>query len=312
MRKPVALLIFIFIASGLHAQNDLKVSLSRDSISVGELSDFQWQLSLPTGTKVLQMPVVPDSMTSGIEVVKKKDIITEKKGSRDIYKQQFSVSAYDSGYFAIPALSATFLQDNDTVEILSDSLMLYCTTVPVDTTKAVKDIKDIYEVEGKTSWNWLWYLLAGVLIAAAGVCLYFRLRKKKPVIPVEEIVWINPAEVALTALRKMQESRSWFSVSPKDFYTELVEILRKYLIYSRGIQAEEMLSSELIDAVTKVQLPAESIHTLRGILNVADMAKFARFRPEPGQYEKSVSDAITFVIDTKPVETNTDSNGMDK
>jgi len=311
MRKPAALLIFIFIALGLQAQNDIKVSLSRDSISIGELSDFQWQLSLPAGTKILQMPLVPDSMPSGIEVVKKKDVITEKKGKHYIYKQQLSVSAYDSGYFAIPALSALFLQNNDTVEIFSDSLMLYCTTVPVDTTKAVKDIKDIYEVEGKTSWNWLWYVLAGILIAAAGVYLYFRLRKKKPVIPVEEIVWINPAEAALTALRKMQESRSWFNVSPKDFYTELVEILRKYLIYSRGIHAEEMLSSELIDAVTKAELPAESVHTLRGILNVADMAKFARFRPEPGQYEKSVSDAIAFVIDTKPVETNTDSNGMD-
>ncbi|HPS84871.1 MAG TPA: hypothetical protein PLA88_11165 [Bacteroidales bacterium] len=311
MRKPVALLLFISIAFGLHAQNDIKVSLSRDSISIGELSDFQWQLSLPAGTKILQMPLVPDSMPSGIEVVKKKDVITEKKGKHYIYKQQLSVSAYDSGYFAIPALSALFLQNNDTVEIFSDSLMLYCTTVPVDTTKAVKDIKDIYEVEGKTSWNWLWYVLAGILIAAAGVYLYFRLRKKKPVIPVEEIVWINPSEAALTALRKMQESRSWFNVSPKDFYTELVEILRKYLIYSRGIHAEEMLSSELIDAVTKAELPAESVHTLRGILNVADMAKFARFRPEPGQYEKSVSDAIAFVIDTKPVETNTDSNGMD-
>ncbi len=312
MRKPAALLIFILITSFSHAQNDIKVSLSRDSISVGELSVFQWQLSLPTGTKVLQMPMLPDSMPSGIEVVKKKDIITEKKGSNDIYKQQLSVSAYDSGYFAIPALSALFLKDNDTVEILSDSLMLFCTTVPVDTTKAVKDIKDIYEVEGKTSWNWLWYLLVGVLIAAAGVYLYFRLRKKKPMIPVEEIVWVNPTEAALTALRKIQESRSWFSVSPKDFYTELVEILRKYLIYSRGIHAEEMLSSELIEAVTKAELPAESIHTLRGILNVADMAKFARFRPEPGQYEKSLSDAIKFVIDTRPVETNTDNNGMDK
>jgi len=258
------------------------------------------------------MPVVPDSMPSGIEVVKKKEIITEKKGKRDIYTQQLSVSAYDSGYFAIPALSALVLQDNDTMEILSDSLMLYCTTVPVDTTKAVKDIKDIYEVENKPSWEWLWYLIAGVLIAAAGVFIFLRLRKKKPVIPVEEIVWVNPAEAALNALRRMQESRSWFSVSPKDFYTELVEILRKYLIYSRDIHAEEMLSSELIDAVIKADLPSESIRTLRGILNVADMAKFARFRPEPGQYEKSVSDAISFVVETRPVETNTDSNGMDK
>lgn len=84
MRKPAALLIFILITSFSHAQNDIKVSLSRDSISVGELSVFQWQLSLPTGTKVLQMPMLPDSMPSGIEVVKKKDIITEKK-DRTIY-----------------------------------------------------------------------------------------------------------------------------------------------------------------------------------------------------------------------------------
>lgn len=311
MRKPVAFLVFLFAVICVSAQTDFKVSLSRDSIRIGELSQMQWQLSLPGGTKVLQMPVVPDSMPSGIEVVKKKDVVTEKKGARDIYKQQLSVSAYDSGYFSIPALSAIIQQGDDTVEILSDSLLLYCTTIPVDTTKAVKDIKDIYEVDEKTSWKWLWYVLTGILIAVAGIFIYLRLRKNKSVIPAEEIVWINPAEAALAALRKMQDSRAWFNVSPKDFYTELVEIIRKYLKYSRDIHAEEMLSSELINAVSKKELPVASIQNLRGILTVADMAKFARFRPEPGQYEKSVSDAIDFVNETRPVETNTDNNGMD-
>ncbi|HBG69641.1 MAG: hypothetical protein A2W93_12250 [Bacteroidetes bacterium GWF2_43_63] len=311
MRKPATFLVFLFAVFCVSAQTDLKVSLSRDSIRIGELSQMQWQLSLPGGTKVLQMPMVADSMPSGIEVVKKKEIITEKKGKLEIYKQQLSVSAYDSGYFTIPALSAIIQQGDDTVEILSDSLLLYCTTIPVDTTKAVKDIKDIYEVDEKTSWKWLWYVIAGILIAVAGFFIYLRLRKKKSVIPAEEIVWINPAEAALAALRKMQESRAWFSVSPKDFYTELVEIIRKYLKYSRDIHAEEMLSSELINAVTKKELPVASIQNLKGILSVADMAKFARFRPEPGQYEKSVSNAIDFVSETRPVETNTDNNGMD-
>lgn len=311
MRKLSIFLISLFLFTATHAQSDLKVSLSRDSIKVGELSQMQWQLSVPAGSKVLQMPVVPDSMPSGLEVVKKKDVVTEKKNGLDIYKQQLSVSGYDSGYFAIPALTARILKGEDTIDVFSDSLMLYCTTVPVDTTKAVKDIKDIYEVSANPSWRWLWYLLGGILLAATGFFIYMRLRRKKPAEPAEEIIWINPAEAALSALRKMQDSRAWFSTSPKDFYTELVDILRKYLFYSRNIHAEEMLSSELIEAVMQAQLPAEPVFNLKEILSVADMTKFARFKPEPGQYEKSISDAIAFVTATRHPESNKENDGMD-
>lgn len=312
MRNSIAFLLVLFLITELSAQNSLKVSLKRDSISVGELSELQWQLSVPSGTKVLQMPMVPDSMPSGIEVVNKKNIETKKKGAQDIYKQTYSISAYDSGFFAIPSFSAFVLQNNDTVELMSDSLMLYCTTVPVDTTKAVKDIKDIFEVEGKFSWMWLWFVIAGILIAAVGIYLFYKFRKRKVQTPAEELVWIDPVDAALKALYKMKESRSWFSISPKDFYTELVDILRKYLIYSRNIQAAEMLSSELIDAVTKNGIKQECIDELNEILKIADMAKFARFRPDPGKYENSVDQAISFVNNTKPIETNTDNDEMDK
>jgi len=313
MRKVAVLLILTFIAAMAGAQNDLKVSLKPDSIRVGELTELQWQFTVPAGTIVLQLPSVPDSMPSGIEVIERKDIVTEKKNGREIYKQLLTVSAYDSGTFVVPALRALLRKNNDTTEILSDSLILYCTTVPVDTTAAVKDVKDIYEVDSRKSFQWLWFVLGGAVLAAAGIFLYFFLRKKrKPSLPDEAIIWINPSEQALASLRKMQESRSWYGISPKDFYTELVEILRKYLIYSRNIKAEEMLSSELLEAVSKEGFPANSIYTLNGILRISDMAKFARFKPEPGQFEKSISDAIAFVIETTPAETKTESHGMDE
>lgn len=321
MKHIVSLLLFVLCFSTFAlAQQKINVSLKPDSIRVGELSELTWEFTVPSGTKIVSMPVVPDSMPSGIEVVQREKVQTSKKNGVDIYSQKCMISAYDSGYFSVPALFAKAGNGKDTFSLSSDSIRLYCTTVSVDTNANIKEIKDIYtDVEpgestaeaakGLLKQWWFWLIVAALIVGA--IWFWFWRKKKKPQVAETKTHKLTPAELALDELRKMRENRSWFRLTPKDFYTAVVDILRKYLLETRDIQAEEMLSSELIDAVIKAGFPLNAITSLRSILQIADMAKFAKYKPEPGQFELSIEEAIEFVQQTRPVEINTESHGMD-
>jgi len=321
MKHIVSLLLFVLCFSTFAlAQQKINVHLKPDSIRVGELSELTWEFSVPTGSKVVSMPVVPDSMPSGIEVVRREKVLTSKKDGFDVYAQKCMVSAYDSGYFSVPALMAKAGKGKDTFSLSSDSIRLYCTTVPVDTSANIKEIKDIYTdvkpgdtaaeaAKGLLSKWWFWAIVAA-LVAGAIWFWYWRNKKKPQEVEAKTII-LSPAEKALEELRKMRENRNWFHLTPKDYYTTLVDILRKYLFETRNIQAEEMLSSELIDAAMKAGFPMTAITALRSILQVADMAKFAKYKPEPGQFELSIDEAIEFVQLTRPVELKPESHGMD-
>jgi len=321
MKHLISLLLFVlFFSTFALAQQKIKVSLKPDSIRIGELSELRWEFSVPAGTKIVSMPLVPDSMPSGIEVVQREKVQTSKKDGVDTYSQKCMVSAYDSGYFSVPALLAQAGNGKDTFSLKSDSVRLHCTTVPVDTSANIKEIKDIYTdiepgesaaeaAKGLLKQWWFWALVAALIIG--GFLFWYWRKKKKPETTEIKTIQVSPAEMALQELRKMRENRSWFKLTPKDFYTTLVDILRKYLLETRDIQAEEMLSSELIDAAIEAGFATTAISSLRSILQIADMAKFAKYKPEPGQFELSIEEAIEFVQQTRPVELKQESHGMD-
>lgn len=313
-RRFVLLTLLLTFAIVANAQQPIRVSMSPDSIRVGELSTVVWTFDVPAGAQVISMPQIPDSLPSGIEVIEKQQLLTEKVNGAQRMSQKLLISAYDSGIFVFPALQALSVSGTDTTFWQSDSLFLYATTVPVDTTAAVKDVKDIYDVQEESSYAWLWFVGGGVLLAAIAflVFWYIRKRRKKEPIPEEAIVWENPFERALESLRKMQDNRSWITSLPGDFYKEVTDILRKYLVYGHQIPAAEMVSSEMLNAVSRTTTTESAKAKLQSVLQVADMAKFARFKPQPGVYEKSLEDAIAFVEETRPVELNPTDNELAK
>lgn len=303
-RLLIILLILPFISVHAIAQDTILVRLSPKSIKVGEISTMQWTAEIPSNVRVVSIPQLPDSFPSGIEVINRSQIDTSSKNNRLSYRQKLEVSAYDSGRFAVPVLKLAYLDANaDTQIVLSDSIFLNCSTVPVDTTKAIKDVKDIYEVDYTKPFPWwIVFLVLGLGVLTLIIILIIRNRRKKK--PEEEIVetkYIDPAEEALQKLKKMHEERSWTKVNAKHFYTDLTNIIRRYLERQFNIDAEEMVSSEIIDALKKNVFHDDAIQLLSPVLKTADFVKFAKYKPLPGDFEETLSNSIAFVERTKPI-----------
>ncbi len=267
-------------------------------------------------TKKVFWPAIPDSLGK-LEVIKRSAIDTIKGAEKNWkqYSQKLTVTSFDTGYIAFPKLPFRTGVGKDTSMIVSDSVILQYTTVPVDTTKAIKDIKDVMHAP-VTGGEILPWILAVMLLGAIAVIIYtiyLRRKSNKPLIlfkPKPEV----PAHVkALEALNLLKEESLWKRGKYKEYYTGLTDILREYLEQRFGVMAQEMTSDEILEALKELALQERTIDRLRSLFFTADMVKFAKGVPEANENEENIGTAYDFVETTKPVtvEEKTEKKGSE-
>jgi hypothetical protein len=193
----------------------------------------------------------------------------------------------------------------------TDPTGLIVSTIPVDTTLAIKPINGPVSAP-YTFREILPWLLTGIgLIIIILVLIYFiKYRKKEQKLP-----WVKPkpklpAHIqALNDLEKLRLKRLWQSGKVKEYYTELTGILRIYIENRFGINAMELVSSEIIDSLKKINLDSSLINSLNLVLKDADMVKFAKANPLPSYNDKNHKVAEDFVKTTIPSVMNNEGNG---
>jgi hypothetical protein len=287
-----------------HAQaQDVKVGARIDAaqIMVGDQARLFIEAQHNPATSQLTWATIPDTFNS-LEVVEKGKIDTIKNGNMVTYKQRLLITGFDSGMFVIPRLIFPVKPSAGAAYTMhTDSVKLLVQTVPVDTTKGYKDIKGIKTV--KASWlDYIWYIVGAVIaiVLIAAVIIYF-LRNKKNVAPV--IVPSAPPEPlhvkALRQLDELEKRKLWENNQPKEYHTELVDILRSYIEARFHVDVMESTSDEILykAAVHKEM----SVHRLllSNILQIADLAKFAKAQPTPQEHMAAIEYARQFVTATK-------------
>ena len=114
-----------------------------------------------------------------------------------------------------------------------------------------------------------------------------------------------PKPSHFTALQKMDEIKSDVSLkgeeSAKEFYTRLTDALREYMHSRYGFNATDMTTGEIIENLLRFN-DRDAIKELKEILEVADLVKFAKFRPSLNENDRNMLCAIDFVNATKDVE----------
>ena len=124
-------------------------------------------------------------------------------------------------------------------------------------------------------------------------------RKREDVSP-EEL--LPPHEKALMALSQLRDEKLWQGGREKEYYTHLTDILREYLSGRFGIQAMEMTSSQIVEALRSNQETRLLNKQMKEILEMADFVKFAKLKPAPDDNESAMRNAVSFVEETRPQE----------
>ena len=306
-------IIFVIVTLALsafsvaRAQQPVVVEAVMDSSVLWMGEQTLIHLSLTQDDDMLVLPPqieVPGELTKGVEVVELSQPDTLRlKNNRLQIKQEVLVTSFDSGLYYIPPFKYVFGEDTIATESLS--LKIVPVDVPEEATAAdVKDIKEVVEPPF-VLWDFvpvwlLWLLLVLVLLAVAAyfVVKHFKNRAVEEVLPPAKR--IPPYQLAMQELQALRESKLWQQGQEKQYYTRLVDILREYIDSRFAINAMEMTSSQILEALRRNKEAKEMNKYLNEILSMADFVKFAKMRPMPDDNERVMRQAFDFVEFTRP------------
>jgi hypothetical protein len=143
-------------------------------------------------------------------------------------------------------------------------------------------------------------VVIGLLIAAF---LYWKKHRKPKAAPAARPIPTRPAhEIALEKLEALRLKKLWQNDRSKEYYIELSDVVREYIEFRYGIMALELTTDETVRALQLKGADAELIKSLKGMMQLADLAKFAKYRPMADENDRSFDIAKEFVTKTIVVE----------
>jgi hypothetical protein len=308
------LAILIFGAKNFYGQIRVSAVLDSSKIRIGEQVKLDLYVNYDASQQDLkiQWPSIGDTITGKVEVVSITQIDTTIPDKRDpnIFQQhqQILVSAYDSGYFAIPGFK--FLVNDDTTRpFFTQTLLLEVHTVPTDTSaKKIKDIKPPFA----EAFNWKWYLdyiywgigIIVLIVIIILVTVYFTRRNKHVVIEPEKPK--IPAHItALASLEKIKLEQVWKEGNIKEYYSSISDALRLYIEERFNVNALESTTDEIMKAFRTQVVDKQSKEILEQALTLSDLVKFAKLTPIEDEHKFTLQNAFDFVNGTKREEVMT-------
>jgi hypothetical protein len=293
--------LMLISVQGIFAQNSWSFRVYPDTtrIKIGEQFSIRMEASVKSGEKVI-FPLWKDSVIKGIDLISESKIDTlALNGSLLTIRRKWTLTSFDSGYYAIPALTARLASDfNDS--LVSEAFLISVQTVKVDTTRAIKPIKGPLSPEFSFM-EWWKEILIGLaaLLLVIVLALFLRKRKSKKDQPVVFEEQINPSDWAMDRLYELKAADLIGKGLIKEYYVRLSEILRTYLEMQFGIAALESTTDEMIASLRLQGLSQDLLSKLKALLQLCDLVKFAKASPLYHEHEASFSSCMHFVESTK-------------
>ena len=278
MKKIVYILL---ISNFVFAQNAI---LDTNTILIGQ----QTKLTITNHiSSTKNWPNYNEFLIDGIEILNASEIDTID----EVIKQQFIITAWDSGSYVIP--SFIFSENNKTEEILINVQSLILGDNP-----ELKDIKQpIKEPIGWSDvWPWILAILILILIGFLIKKYLFSKKENKQIIKTKVII---PADiVALKELNKLENEKIFEKGKIKEYYSQLSEIIRRYIELRFKFIALELTTNEILQEFKPI-LDKQILNNLEILLQRADLAKFAKSEPSETENMESMILAKEFVNNTK-------------
>ena len=293
------ILFFVFGLFSILSFSQVTTSLDSTEIRIGEELKFSIQVQADTTDLV----VFPEGQTFlPLEVIESYKVDTTYENAKYRLIKKYGLTQFDSGAYMIPS-QQIFINETP---YITDSLKIEVRDVPVDTLQQkMFDIKPALELKN-LPFNFLklLYWLIPILGIAGLLLLIFHRRKKRKEAEEKQL---PPYEEAIVALKVLDSSDLLKLDKSKEYYSQLTEIVKRYLDREVDETALESTSDELI---ARLQLhkdaghfdfDTETIKHLDQILKRADLVKFAKMRQESSQATADRNTIEEIINDTHEV-----------
>lgn len=272
---------------------------------IGQQTILHLKATARKGARIVLPSFKPqDQIVPGVEVVEQSKGDTMQMGDDRIQvSRDYTLTSFDEKVYVVPALDVKI----DGKSYHGNPLALKVLTVPVDTVHP----NQFYPAKGVqdnpfewSEWSFaFWLSLLMIIICGAMIYLRNRLKKNKPIIARIRFVKRVPAhEKALREINDIKHHHTSASQeTQKEYYTQLTNTLRAYIVSRFGFNAMEMTSGEIIERL-RASGDQKMIDELRMLFSTADLVKFAKYEIPMNENDANLVNAINFIDQTKTDE----------
>jgi hypothetical protein len=305
IKPTVCCLMFIVSFFSASAQFTLKAALDTNHYLIGDHIKLQLAVTYDSSYKA-KFPELPaqiplDSILT-LEVLDTVFSDSTLSGKIIKHNKTYFLSAYDSGNYFIPSVSVLFFnkKTNTADSLLSDLLFFRVETIEVDTSQAIKPIKEPLDLPFIFAEIKNIVIIAAIVLLLLAVAVYYFLTRKKKEIVQEVVVPKRPShEITFEKLNALKEQKLWQKGEVKAYHSALSEIIREYLESRFQIMALEATTEEIVAKMKIFSIQKEQKIVLQEMLELADLVKFAKVTPLPDEHQRSFDIAWNFVQATK-------------
>jgi hypothetical protein len=292
-----------------------KAKLDSAHILIGDHLNVHLEVTAPKGKPVF-IPQLSDKILeeagAPFEWIANSKLDTIVNNDYYILKQTFTITVFDSGSYAFPSIPIFGIDSQIVAQ--TNPLFFEVSTIAVDTTAAIKDIKGISKIPVTFHELWMYvkkyalFVLVGLLVIGLIVYAVWRYLKKKqaqkPVPLIKPKPKIKPHITALKELEKLRQRKLWEQGKTKEYYTELTDIVRIYIDGQWDIGAMEMVTTEIMDALKNTEIHEEVLKKLYQAFSISDLVKFAKYTPLPTDHDMTFKNCKEFVERTAEIMIN--------
>jgi hypothetical protein len=292
----IAILALFYVNS--FSQIRVNMQADTNQILIGDFIHLNFELIRDKEVQI-NYPAWGDTLSIHFEVLEIGKIDTLPDKDRIQLSQKVSVTSYDSGLFYIPPVHIDYLIKGDSILhfVETDPIPIMVIAPTVDLQKGFIDIKKPMEAKFSIL-EILPYILGGILLLGllvlVGIYLY-KYFKRKADQPKIEKPPLPPKEWAIKQLEELRLKKLWQQGREKEYFTELVDILREYVHYQFNVDSFEMTSEELKEGISSFNINSDAINKLSVSLEISDLVKFAKFKPTPLENDLALLNGIDFV-----------------
>jgi hypothetical protein len=279
--KSSSKLFYVFCLISISA-NAQKIESSIDSLSIKIGQELTYKIEVDVDTTSLV--VFPEGQTfQPLEMIESYPVEATKMNDRFKLIKKYGLTQFDSGKYTIPRQKVVI----GDYEFMTDSLQVEVNNIVVDTTKqGLYDIKPIIEVDKSASKWWLYFLGILLILAFVAFLLYWFIWREKPLTDEEKVALLPPYERAKLALKALDNAHYLENNEIKAYYSDLTQIIRKYLdekVYDRALESttDELINRlNLLRDGNQIDISKDDIKNIETILKRADLVKFAKSKPD--------------------------------
>ena len=298
------LLAIYVLAAGIipSGQSYLKQLQQRDSILIADQLEYGVEINGVAVGTTLAFQDYTRAFTDTLTLVRNWRIDTLKVTGRDAdmkfnLRASVVVAPFEEGHYQLPDIAVQRTAGSQLDTLLFDGMEFEAKTIPIDTaTFQIHDIKG--QIKYPLTFAEILPYIIGIhllaLLAIVIVCLIIMSRRTRTV---TEVRRDPPYIVALRDLDRLRGDKYWAPDKQKTLYSGITDTLRTYIENVFGINAEEMTTAEIFEALDG-RVPDDLFAETKELFETADFVKFAKFSATEQQNAAAVPSAVKFVTST--------------